>query len=96
MSMVLVYTSKIVNPIRQMPYQLDFNTNVIQIIGGYLYTAIDTLCDTDYKWVPLVPKANGYFNQMCHIYIFSAIALMFGIHAKIKIKNQFLGEMHEF
>ena len=70
MSMVSVYTSKngkIVNPIRQMPYWLDFNANEIQIIGGHFYTAIDTLCDTDYKWVPLVPKANGYFN---HMYLF--------------------------
>ena len=58
-----------------MPYQLDFNTNVIQIMGGHFY--IDTLCGTDYKWVPLVPKTNGYFNQMCHIYFFNAIALMF-------------------
>ena len=33
----------------------------------------------DYKWVPLVPKTNGYFNQMCHIYFISAIALAFGI-----------------
>ena len=73
MSMVSVYTSKIVNPIRQMPYWLDFNTNVIQIMGGHFYIA--TLCGTDYKWVPLEPKANGYFNQLCHIY---AIALMFG------------------
>ena len=47
-----------------MPYRLDFNTNVIQIMGGHFY--IDTLCGTDYKWVPLVPKANGYFNQLCH------------------------------
>ena len=77
-----------------MPYRLDFNTNVIQIMGGHFY--IDTLCGTDYKWVPLVPKTNGYFNQMCHIYFYSAIALMFGIHAKINIKNQFLGEMHMF
>ena len=40
MNMVSVYTSKIVNPIRQMPYQLDFNINVIQIMGGQFY--IDT------------------------------------------------------
>ena len=65
MSMVSVYTSKIVNPIRQMPYRLDFNTNVIQIMGGHFY--IDTLCGTDYKWVPLEPKTNGYFN---HMYLF--------------------------
>ena len=32
-----VFTSKIVNPIRQMPYQLDFNTSVIQIMGGHFY-----------------------------------------------------------
>ena len=51
-----------------MPYQLDFNANVIQIMGGHFY--IDTLCGIDYKWVPLVPKTNGYFNQMCHIYFF--------------------------
>ena len=50
----------------------------------------------DYKWVPLVPKTNGYFNRMCHIYFISAIALVFGINAKINIKNQFLGEMHMF
>ena len=56
-----------------MPYQLDFNTNVIQIMGGHFY--IDTLCGTDYKWVPLVPKTNGYCNQMCH---YNAIALTFG------------------
>ena len=37
MSMVSVYTSKIVNPIRQMPYQLDFKANVIQIMGGHFY-----------------------------------------------------------
>ena len=49
-----------------MPYQLDFNTNVIQIMGGHFY--IDTLCGTDYKWVPLVPKTNGYFNQLCHYF----------------------------
>ena len=67
MSMVSVFTSKLVNLIRQMPYRIDFKANVIQIIGGHFYTAIDTLCDTDYKWVPLVPKANGYFN---HIYLF--------------------------
>ena len=48
----------------------------------------------DYKWVPLVPETNGYFNQMCHIYFFSVIALMFGSHDKINIKNQFLGEIH--
>ena len=71
-----------------MPYQLDFNANVIQIIGGQFYTAIDTLCDTDYKWVPLVPKANGYFN---HMYLFfSAIALMFGnLIPKIDTNTQF-------
>ena len=57
-----------------MPYQLDFNTNVIQIMGGHFY--IDTLCGTDYKWVPLVPKTNGYFNQMCH---YNAIVLTFVI-----------------
>ena len=87
MSMVLVYTSKIVNPIRQIPYWLDFNANVIQIVGGHFYTAIDTLCGTDYKWVPLEPKAHGYFNQLCHIY---AIALMLGnLILKIGINTQF-------
>ena len=50
----------------------------------------------DYKWVPLVPKANGYFNQMCHIYFISAIALAFGIHDKTNIKNQFLGAIYKF
>ena len=68
-----------------MPYQLDFNTNVIQIMGGHFY--IDNLCGTDYKWVPLVPKANGYFNQLCHIY---SIALMFGnLIPKIDTNTQF-------
>ena len=42
MSMVLVYTSKIVNPIRQMPYLLDLNANVIQIMGGHFYIDIIT------------------------------------------------------
>ena len=71
-----------------MPYWLDFNTNVIQIMGGHFY--IDTLCGTDYKWVPLVPKTNGYFNQLCHIYFFSAIALMFGnLIPKIDTNTQF-------
>ena len=49
MSMVyahfLVFTSKIVNPIRQMPYWLDFNTNVIQILDGHFYI---------YKFTPYV------------------------------------------
>ena len=53
-----------------MPYRIDFKANVIQIIGGHFYTAIDTLCDTDYKWVPLEPETNGYFNQLCHIFFF--------------------------
>ena len=71
-----------------MPYRLDFNTNVIQIMGGHFY--IDTLCGTDYKWVPLVPKTNSYFNQMCHIYFFSAIALTFGnLIPEIDINTQF-------
>ena len=71
-----------------MPYWLDFNTNVIQIMGGHFY--IDTLCGTDYKWVPLEPKANGYFNQLCHIYFFSAIALTFGnLIPKIDTNTQF-------
>ena len=48
-----------------MPYRIDFKANVIQIIGGHFYTAIDTLCGTDYKWVPLEPETNGYFNQLC-------------------------------
>ena len=26
-----------------MPYRMDFKANVIQIIGGHFYTAIDTL-----------------------------------------------------
>ena len=50
-----------------MPYRLDFSANVIQIIDGHFYTAIETLCDTDYKWAPFEPKANGYFN---HMYLF--------------------------
>ena len=70
-----------------MPYRIDFKANVIQIIGGHFYIAIDTLCGTDYKWVPLEPETNGYFNQLCH---FSAIALMFGILIlKIDINTQF-------
>ena len=54
-------------------------------MGGHFY--IDTLCGTDYKWVPLEPKANGYFNQLCHIY---AIALTFGnLIPKIDTNTQF-------
>ena len=41
-----------------MPYRIDFKANVIQIIGGHFYIAIDTLCGTDYKWVPLEPETN--------------------------------------
>ena len=65
-----------------MPYQLDFNANMIQIMGGHFY--IDILCGTDYKWVPLVPKTNGYFNQICH---YSAIALTFGNLIDIYLLN---------
>ena len=44
----------------------------------------------DYKWVPLVPEINGYFNQMCHIYFISAIALAFGIFTlKMDTNTQF-------
>ena len=65
-----------------MPYRIDFKANVIQIIGGHFYTAIDTLCGTDYKWVPF-----GTWDQLCH---FSAIALTFGILVlKIDINTQF-------
>ena len=62
-----------------MPYQLDFNTNVIQIMGGHFYI---------YKITPyVVLTTNGslwYLRPMviltkCVISIFfSAIALMFG------------------
>ena len=70
-----------------MPYQLDFNANVIQIIGGHFYTAIDILCNTDYKWVPLEPKTNSYFNQLSH---YNAIALIFGnVIRKIYTNTQF-------
>ena len=31
-----------------MPYWIDFKDNVIQITSGHFYTAIDTLCGTDY------------------------------------------------
>ena len=73
-----------------MPYRIDFKANVIQIIGGHFYTAIDTLCDTDYKWVPLEPETNGYFNQLCHIYFFSTIALTFGnLIPKVGTNTQF-------
>ena len=62
-----------------MPYRLDFNTNVIQIMGGHFY--IDKI--TPY----VVLTTNGslwYLRPMviltkCVISIFcSAIALMFG------------------
>ena len=44
----------------------------------------------DYKWVPLVLETNGYFNQMCHIYFFSAIILAPGILTlKIDTNTQF-------
>ena len=79
-----------------MPYWLDFNTNVIQIMGGsLLHLQNHTLCGSmTTNRSPLVPKTNGYFNQMCHIYFFSAIALAFCIHDKTNIKNQFLGEIY--
>ena len=70
-----------------MPYQIDFKANVIQIMGGHFYTAIDTLCGTDYKWVPLEPETNGYFNQLCH---YNAIALTFGnLIPKVDTNTQF-------
>ena len=47
-----------------MPYQLDSNSNVIQIIGGHFYICKFTpyvgarlLC------VPLVPETNGYLTK---------------------------------
>ena len=46
------------------------------------------MLEHDYKWVPLVPETNGYFNQMCHIYLSSALA--FGILTlKIDTNTQF-------
>ena len=57
-------------------------------MGGHFY--IDTLCGTDYQWVPLEPETNGYFNQLCHIYFFSAIALTFGnLIPKVDTNTQF-------
>ena len=51
----------------------------------------------DYKWVPLVPETNGYFNQMCHIYFFSAIASAFGIPtSKIDTNTQFHSKPYVF
>ena len=59
------------NPTRQMPCQLDFNSNVIQIIGGHFYICKFTpFVEARLLWVPLEPETNNYFNQMCLVHSF--------------------------
>ena len=54
-----------------MPYQLDPNSNVIQIMGDHFYICKFTpYTGARLLWVPLVPETNGYFNQLCLLHSF--------------------------
>ena len=80
-----------------MPYWLDFNTNVIQIMGGHFYIYKSHLMwEHDYKWSLWCLRPMVILTKCVISIFFSAIALAFGIHDKTNIKNQFLGEIYKF
>ena len=81
----------LLNPIRPMPYRLDFNSNVIQIMGGHLYICKSTpYTGATLLWVPSVPETNGYFNQLCLVHsIYCNGSCVWYFHSKNCINTYF-------